>query len=315
MWITRTENNVFDRRKQIMDKLTLKGIVVPIITPIDAQERVDETKLRNQVDFVIGGGVSGILAFGSNGEFYMSEEEEQKRVLGIILDQTKKRVPVFMGIGAISTRKCIRIAQMAQELGADAISVLQPMFLKPTEEELFTHFKAIAESIDKPMLLYNNPGRTGYTMSGNLVEKLAHELPNVVGMKDSSGDMTQTMEFIRRNRDVDFKVFGGKDTLIYSCLSVGAVGSVCTTANFVPTLISSIYNTFVAGDRAASLELQYKLNPMRLAMDKSSFPVATKDYCNLLGMEVGDPYRPNLPAGGAGREALVQELKRAGYIK
>lgn len=299
-----------------MDRSMLKGIVVPIITPIDAEEHADEKKLRDQVDFVIEGGVSGVLAFGSNGEFYMSEEDEQKRVLEIILDQTKKRVPVFMGIGAISTRKCIRIAEMAQELGADAISVLQPMFLKPTEEELFTHFKAISESVpDKPMLLYNNPGRTGYTMSGNLVERLAHELPNLAGMKDSSGDMTQTMEFIRRNRDVDFKVFGGKDTLIYPCLSVGAVGSVCTTANFVPKLICSIYDTFVAGDQAASLELQYKLNPMRLAMDKSSFPVATKDYCNLLGMEVGDPYRPNLPASGAGREALIQELKRAGYIQ
>lgn len=299
-----------------MDRSFLKGIVVPIITPIDAQERVDEQKLRDQVDFVIEGGVSGVLAFGSNGEFYMSEEEEQKRVLQIILDQAKKRVPVFMGIGAISTRKCIRIAQMAQELGADAVSVLQPMFLKPTEEELFTHFKAIAESVpDKPMLLYNNPGRTGYTMSGDLVERLAHELSNVVGMKDSSGDMTQTMEFIRRNRDVDFKVFGGKDTLIYSCLSVGAVGSVCTTANFVPRLICSIYDAYVAGDQTESLALQYKLNPMRLAMDKSSFPVATKDYCNLLGMAVGDPYRPNLPASGAGRQALIQELKRAGYLK
>lgn len=299
-----------------MDRSFLKGIVVPIITPIDEQERVDEKKLRDQVDFVIAGGVSGILAFGSNGEFYMSEEDEQRQVLKIILDQAQKRVPVFMGIGAISTRKCIRIAQMARELGADAVSVLQPMFLKPTEEELFIHFKAIAESVpDKPMLLYNNPGRTGYTMSGNLVERLAHELPNIVGMKDSSGDMTQTMEFIRRNRDVDFKVFGGKDTLIYSCLSVGAVGSVCTTANFIPKLICSIYDTFAAGNLTESLELQYKLNPIRLAMDKSSFPVATKDYCNLLGMEVGNPYRPNLPASGAGREALIQEMRRAGYLQ
>lgn len=299
-----------------MDRSFLKGIVVPIITPIDGEERVDEAKLRAQVDFVIEGGVSGVLAFGSNGEFYMAEEDEQERTLAIILDQTQKRVPVFMGIGAISTRKCIRTAQMARRLGADAVSVLQPMFLKPTEEELFAHFKAIADSVsDKPMLLYNNPGRTGYTMSGNLVERLAHELPNVVGMKDSSGDMTQTMEFIRRNRDVDFKVFGGKDTLIYSCLCVGAVGSVCTTANFVPKLICSIYDTYTAGDQKAALELQNKLNPMRLAMDKSSFPVATKDYCNLLGLDVGVPYLPSLPASGAGRQALIQELTRAGYIR
>ena len=165
------------------------------------------------------------------------------------------------------------------------------------------------------MLLYNNPGRTGYTMSGNLVEKLAHEVPNIVGMKDSSGDMTQTSEFIRRNRDVDFKVFGGKDTLIYSAMCVGAAGSVCTTANFVPKLICSIYDTYVAGNKDESLELQFKLTPMRLALDKSSFPVATKDYCNLLGMDVGVPFLPNLPASGAGREALILELKRAGYTE
>lgn len=299
-----------------MDRAQLKGIIVPIITPIDADEQVDEKKLRDQVDFVIEGGVSGVLAFGSNGEFYMVEEDEQEKALRIMIDQAKGRVPVFMGIGAISTAKCIRIAKMAKEAGADAISVLQPMFLKPTEEELFKHFKAIADSVaDLPMLLYNNPGRTGYTMSGNLVEKLAHEVPNIIGMKDSSGDMTQTAEFIRRNRDVDFKVFGGKDTLIYSAMCVGAAGSVCTTANFVPKLICSIYDTYVDGKKEESLELQFKLNPMRLAMDKSSFPVATKDYCNLLGMDVGVPFLPNLPANGAGREALIQELKRAGYTE
>lgn len=298
-----------------MKQVELKGIVVPIITPINEDESLNEEKLRTQVDYVIQGGVSGILAFGSNGEFYMVEEDDQKRVLQIIIDQTAGRVPVFMGIGAISTQKCVRIAQMAQQLGADAISVLQPMFLKPTEEELFLHFKTIANSVpDLPMLLYNNPGRCGYTMSGNLVERLAHEVPNIVGMKDSSGDVTQTEEFIRRNQDVNFKVFGGKDTLIYPCLCVGAAGSVCTTANFVPKLICSIYDNYVAGDQKKSLQLQFKLNPMRLAMDKSSFPVATKDYCNLMGMDVGAPYLPNLPASGAGRDLLIQELERAGQV-
>ncbi|MDO4750236.1 MAG: dihydrodipicolinate synthase family protein [Eubacteriales bacterium] len=298
-----------------MDRTLLKGIIVPIITPIDQDEQVNEAKLRQQVDFVIEGGVSGILAFGSNGEFYMTEEAEQEKVLSIILEHTAGRVPVFQGIGAISTKKCIRIAKMAERLGVDAISILQPMFLKPTEEELYKHFKAIADSVPNlSVLLYNNPGRTGYTMSGNLVERLAHEVPNVIGMKDSSGDMTQTAEFIRRNRDVDFKVFGGKDTLIYSALCVGAAGSVCTTANFIPKLICSVYDAYVAGDQKESLELQFKLNPIRLAMDKSSFPVATKDYCNLLGLDVGAPYLPNLPASGAGKEALVQELTKAGYL-
>ncbi|MBS1451722.1 MAG: dihydrodipicolinate synthase family protein, partial [Oscillospiraceae bacterium] len=173
-------------------KQELSGIIVPILTPLDAQENVDEARLRRQVDFVIEGGVNGILLFGSNGEFYMTEEDEMAHCLDVVLGQTAGRVPVYFGIGAIRTGKCIRLAKMAQDHGADAISVLQPMFLKPTEDELYLHFRSIAESAPElPMLLYNNPGRTGYTLSANLVERLA-DVANIAGMKDSSGDLTQT---------------------------------------------------------------------------------------------------------------------------
>ena len=190
-----------------MDKSLIKGVVVPILTPIDENERIDEEKLRSQVDYVIEGGVLGILAFGSNGEFYMVEEDEMERGLEIMISQSNGRVPVYFGIGAISTKKCVRLAKMAIKKGAYGISVLQPMFLKPTEEELFLHFKTIADAVPStPMLLYNNPGRVGYTMSANLVDRLAHEVENIVGMKDTSGDITQMEEVIRRTRDVDFKV-------------------------------------------------------------------------------------------------------------
>ena len=152
----------------------IKGVVVPILTPIDEEEKIDEARLRDQVDYVIEGGVLGILAFGSNGEFYVVEEDEMERGLKIMLDQAAGRVPVYFGIGAISTKKCCRLAKMAVEAGAAGISVLQPMFLKPTEAELYNHFKTIAESVpETPMLLYNNPGRVGYTMSAGLVERLA----------------------------------------------------------------------------------------------------------------------------------------------
>ena len=299
-----------------MKQFKLSGIVVPIITPIDKEENVNEAKLRAQVDYVIEGGVSGILAFGSNGEFYMVEEDEQERVLKIILDQAKGRVPVYMGIGAISTKKCIRIAKMAQRLGADAISVLQPMFLKPTYDELFQHFKAIAESVPgTPMLLYNNPGRVGYTLTADLVDALAHQVENIVGMKDTSGDITLTAEFIRRTRDVGFKVFGGKDTLLYASLCHGAVGGVCTAANFMPELITDVYNKFAAGDLQGSLEAQFKLNPVRLAMDPASFPVAAKDMAALRGRDVGAPYRPSLPTPeGPAKEGFRRTMSEAGLI-
>ena len=294
----------------------MKGVVVPILTVIDAEEKIDEAKMRAHVDYVIEGGVSGILAFGSNGEFYVIEEDEMKRGLRIMVDQAAGRVPVYFGIGAISTKKCCRLAKMAVENGAAAVSVLQPMFLKPTRAELYNHFKALAESVpNTPVLLYNNPGRVGYTLSADLVEELAHTVPNIVGMKDTSGDITQTAEFIRRTRDVDFKVFGGKDTLLYASMCHGAVGGVCTAANFMPELIIDVYNKYVAGDLQGSLEAQFKLNPVRLAMDPASFPVAAKDMATLRGQDVGVPYLPNLPTPeGPVTEGFRRTMTEAGLL-
>lgn len=294
----------------------IKGIIVPILTPIDGEERIDEPMLRDQVDYVINGGVSGVLAFGSNGEFYMVEEDEMERGLKIMVAQAAGRVPVYFGIGAISTKKCCRLAKMAAANGAAGVSVLQPMFLKPTYQELFLHFKAVAESVPGvPMLLYNNPGRVGYTLSADLVDELAHKVDNIVGMKDTSGDITLTSEFIRRTRNVDFKVFGGKDTLLYASLCHGAVGGVCTAANFMPKLITDVYNKFVAGDLKGSLEAQFKLNPVRLAMDPASFPVAAKDMAKLRGRDVGVPYLPTLPTPeGAVKEGFRRTMAAAGLL-
>ena len=294
----------------------MKGVVVPILTVIDENEKIDEAGQRAQVDYVIAGGVSGILAFGSNGEFYMVEEDETARGLRIMVDQAAGRVPVYFGIGAISTKKCCRLAQMAAANGAAAVSVLQPMFLKPTYAELYSHFKTIAESVpDTPVLLYNNPGRVGYTLSAQLVDALAHDVPNIVGMKDTSGDITQTSEFIRRTRDVDFKVFGGKDTLLYASLCHGAVGGVCTAANFMPELITDVYNKYAAGDLTGSLEAQFKLNPVRLSMDAASFPVAAKDMAALRGRQVGAPYLPTLPTPeGPARQGFIRTMTAAGLL-
>ena len=294
----------------------IKGVIVPILTPINENEFIDEAKLRDQVNYVIDGGVLGILAFGSNGEFYMIEEDEMERGLKIMIDQAGGRVPVYFGIGAISTKKCCRLAKMAAANGAAGISILQPMFLKPTEDELFLHFKTIAQAVpETPVLLYNNPGRVNYTMSARLVERLAREIPNIVGMKDTSGDITQTSEFIRRTRDTGFKVFGGKDTLLYASMCHGAVGGVCTAANFMPELIVDVYNKYVAGDLAGSLEAQFKLNPVRLSMDGASFPVAAKDMANLRGRNIGLPYTPNLATPeGPVLDRIKAEMKGAGLI-
>ena len=299
-----------------MNTELIKGVVVPIITVIDKDEKIDEAGMRKQVDFVIENGLQGILAFGSNGEFYQLEEDEMERGLKIMVSQAAGRVPVYFGIGAINTKKAIRLAKMAVTNGAACVSVLQPMFLKPTHDELYRHFKAIAEAIpETPVLLYNNPGRVGYGLNADIVTELAHDVENIVGMKDTSGDITLTEECVRRNRDVDFKVFGGKDTLLYASLCVGAVGGVCTAGNFMPGLIEDVYQKFVAGDYAGSREAQFKLNPVRLAMDKASFPVAAKDMANIRGQEVGDPYLPSLPTTNeATLDYFKKVMKEAGLI-
>ena len=293
----------------------IKGVIVPIITPIDKEERIDEVRMRRQVDFVIDGGLDGILAFGSNGEFYQVEEDEMERGLQIMIDQAAGRVPVYFGIGAKKKKKCVRLAKMAAKYEIGGISVLQPMFLKPTEAELFAHFKAIADAVpDTPVLIYNNPGRVGYTLSAGLVERMAHMIPNIVGMKDTSGDMTQTEEFIRRNRDIGFKVFGGKDTLLYVSLCCGAVGGVCTAGNFMPELITAVYDRFMEGDLEGAREAQFKVNPVRLAMDAASFPVAAKDMANLRGLDIGVPYLPSMPSHPAAYEHIKDAMEKSGLI-
>jgi len=275
-----------------MDTSFIHGVIPPIVTPTDSQEKVNEKPLRQIVDHIIAGGVHGILALGSNGEFFGLEKEEQERAAAITIDHARGRVPVYVGIAEITTRECIRWARWAEDKKATAVSVLHPMFLSPSDEELYHHFKAVADATTLPVLLYNNPDRMRCGISANLLDRLA-DIPNIVGVKESSGDMTLTAEFIRRTRDRDFKVIAGRDILILSTLAYGGAGTVASSANIVPKLVVEIYDRFMAGDLAGALEAQFKLAPMRMAYNLGSFPVVTKDYMRLLGFDVGESIRPN----------------------
>ena len=276
-----------------MDTSFIHGVIPPIVTPIDEAEKVKEQPLRQIVDHIIAGGVHGILSLGSNGEFYGLEREEQERAATITIDHAAGRVPVYLGIADITTRGCVRWARQAESMGARAISILHPMFLSPSDEELYQHFKAVAEATSLPVLLYNNPDRMRCGISAGLLERLA-EIPNIVGIKESSGDMTLTAEFIRRTRDKDFKVIAGRDILILSTLVYGGVGAVASSANIVPELVVEIYDKFQGGDLVGAREAQYRLAPMRIAYSLGSFPVVTKDYMRLLGFDVGEPIKPNV---------------------
>lgn len=295
-----------------------KGIIVPIITPVTNgyDGAIDIDRLREQVNYVIEHGVDGILAFGSNSEFYMFDDDEMIEATKAILEAAAGRAPVFFGVGHIRTSKAVALAKRAAALGVDAVSVLTPMFIHPTEEANYHHFKAVAEAIpNTPMLIYSNPGRAGYAMTRTTISRLAHDCDNIVGIKDSSGDITNLQELIRLTADIDFAVFAGKDTVVYPALCCGAAGAVCSTSNMYPELVCGIYDKYVAGDLAGSLDCQTKLNPIRLSQDAASFPAATKDMANLMGMNVGESVLPTEAAEGAALEGMKAAMRAGGYLE
>ncbi len=269
----------------------IRGVVPPLITPVDSDDRLDEKSFRNVIDHVIAGGVHGVFVLGTTGEFYGVEFEEKRRAIAIAVDQVRGRAPVYAGASAITTRECVKLARLAQEEGAQAVTVLTPMFISPSEDELYEHFVTIASSTALPVLLYNNPDRTGINISAGLIERLAG-ISNIVGVKDSSGDLTLTSEYIRRTRGKNFRVLAGRDTLILATLVYGGYGCVAASANVAPALVVEIYEKFRTGDLAGALEAQYRLAPFRIAFNLGSFPVVIKDALNLLGIPAGDPIKP-----------------------
>lgn len=270
----------------------LKGVIPPIITPVDADENVDEAALKRVIDHVLDGGVHGIFVLGSNGEFYGLDFENQKRAVEITVAHVNGRVPVYAGASAITTREAVKLAKMAEKAGADALTVLTPMFINPNEQEMYGHFEAIAKATNLPVLLYNNPGKTTNNISVSLVEKLA-KIENVIGIKNTSFDFTQTVEYLRVTKDTpNFKVLSGSDYLIYATLAYGGAGCVAGTANVAPRLVVDIYDKYMAGDLKGAIEAQYKLIPLRNTYNYGSFPVVMKDCLNLMGMNVGHPVKP-----------------------
>jgi 4-hydroxy-tetrahydrodipicolinate synthase len=268
-----------------------KGIITPLITPVDESEKVDEKGLRKLIDHVIKGGIHGVFVLGSTGEFYALDKKQKEKAIYTTVEHTAGRVPVYVGASAITTRECIDLVRIAKKAGADAVSVLTPMFINPTEKELYEHFKSIASAADIPLILYNNPDRTGVNLSAPLVERLS-EIPGIIGIKDSSGDMTLTGEYIRRTRDKGFSVLAGRDTMILAVLVYGGTGAVAATSNVLPGLIVQIYERYINGDLQGALEAQYTLAPLRIAFGLRTFPSVTKDALNMIGIEVGAPIKP-----------------------
>ena len=287
-------------------KFKPRGIIPPMITPFDEEERVDCKTLKKMTNYLIDAGVHGIFPLGSTGEGYGIDFDEKRKVIETVLKAANSRVPVYAGTGAITTKESIRLTEMVTKIGVDALSVITPYFISPNEEELYTHYKEIASSTDLPIILYNNPGRTGVDLSIELIIRLS-SIDNIVGIKDSSGDMTKAAEIIRRTGS-DFSVLAGRDTLIYGFLAYGGHGSVAATANIVPELVVSIYELYQKGEYQSALDAQFKLAPLRMAFSLGSFPVIMKEGLKLRGIDVGITLRPIKPLSVEAREKLKNIL-------
>ena len=290
----------------------IKGVIVPIITVIDEEEKINEAAMRAQVDYVINGGLHGILAFGSNGEFYQIEEEEMERGFKIMVDQAAGRVPVYFGIGAINTKKCVRLAKMAVANGAAGISILQPMFLKPNFNELFLHFKTIAEAVpETPIIMYNVPSRTGCNIQPATAVALAKNVKNIVGIKAASGDLSQIATMMSM-ADGCIELYSGNDDQVLPILSLGGLGVISVLSNVAPKETHDMVMKFLEGDTKGAAEIQLKAIPLIHALFSEVNPIPVKAALNLMGKEVGPLRMPLSEMEDANKAKLAEELKNFG---
>jgi 4-hydroxy-tetrahydrodipicolinate synthase len=294
--------------------MLLRGIIPPVVTPMTADEEIDLDGLRRHIDWQLSRGVHGIFVLGTTGEFYALDEAEKQAVTAAAVAHVARRRPVFVGTGAETTREVIRLTRMAEKEGASGVSVITPYFIRPSQAELVSHFTRVAESTSLPVVLYNNPATCGgLSIEPDTVAKLAR-VPNIVGIKDSSGDLQNTIEIIRNTPRETFSVLNGRDTLILAALQFGAQGAIPATCNIAPDLCVGLYESFAKGDWDAAKEFQSRLHPVRLAMSLGTGNGAIKEALTLLGRSCGPNRFPVGPLPDDKRAKLKAILEKAGLL-
>jgi 4-hydroxy-tetrahydrodipicolinate synthase len=283
-----------------------------MVTPFKADGSVDEQTLRRFVDFQIGEGIDMLIPCGTTGEGATLESDETDRVIQIVVEQARGRVPVVAGAGSNSTAKAIRNTKRAKKAGADAVLSVGPYYNKPTQEGYYQHFKAIAESEDIPVVVYNIPGRTGSNIEAKTMLRIA-EIPNVVAVKESSGNIQQIMEIIR-DCPADFSVLAGDDFIALSVIALGAVGVVSVVSNEMPGMMRTMVDTARKGDFAKARELHYKLLPLMNANFIESSPIPVKTALAMMGMMEEKCRLPLVPMSAANREKFRRVVEEVGLL-
>jgi 4-hydroxy-tetrahydrodipicolinate synthase len=274
-----------------MSKKTFHGVVPAMATPFTADERLDEGRLRDLIAWYLGCGVHGISLAGSQGEFFALDEAEHIRLMEVAVEAVGGRVPIYAGSGAVTTQKSIRLTQAAEAIGVDLAMIITPYFVQPTQDELVEHYTSIAKATRLPVMLYNNPPRTSVNVLPPTLARCMRHAGNIVGIKDSSGDVTQSVEYLLLT-DGRALLFSGRDTVALSLLLHGGHGTISPAANVFPRLMVRLYDAFRAGDIAEARRISDVFAPLRAAWAWGSFPVVIKEAMALAGHGAGPARGP-----------------------
>jgi 4-hydroxy-tetrahydrodipicolinate synthase len=287
------------------------GSIVAIVTPFK-KGKVDEQALGNLIEFQIANGTHGIVPCGTTGESATLSHKEHERVMAFTVETVRRRVPVIAGAGSNCTEEAISLARHAKAVGADGALLITPYYNKPPQEGLFRHYKAVAEAIDLPIVLYNIPGRTSVNMLPATVARLS-AIRNIVAIKEGSGSVQQASEIIAACGD-RITVLSGDDPLTLPMMALGAKGVVTVTANLVPREMAAMVNAFTAGKLEEARRLHHKLSPLFQAMFYETNPIPVKEALAMMGKIDGEIRLPLCPLGSELRDKLARTLKEYGLI-
>lgn len=287
--------------------MKLEGVFTALVTPMTDDGTLDEKALRRLVDFQLEAGVNGLVPVGTTGESPTLDGDECKRVIRIVVEQARGRAPVIAGAGSNCTSEAIHYARDAKEAGAQATLQVAPYYNKPTSAGFLGHFRAIADAVDLPIVVYNIAGRTGKNIDNPTMLELAQHR-NIVAVKEASGDIGQVMDLIAK-KPADFTVLSGDDNLVFPIMALGGAGVISVASNLVPERMARFVGAAVKGDWNAARKMHYELLPLFKALFIETNPIPIKAAMAMKGM-MAESYRlPMCPMAPKNREALQVTLK------
>ncbi|MBU4075577.1 MAG: 4-hydroxy-tetrahydrodipicolinate synthase [Euryarchaeota archaeon] len=284
----------------------IEGVLPALITPFTKDNRVDKDGIRQNIEFLIDGGVSGVVPCGTTGEAATLSLQEHEKVIEYAIEYSS--VPVVAGTGSNNTTEALELTRFAHDAGADAALLITPYYNKPNDSGMLKHFKTIAEAVDIPIIIYNVPSRTGINLKPELTAELA-KVSNIVGIKEASGNLDQITRIIELTKDEDFTVLSGDDGLTLPILSIGGSGVISVVANVAPKLVVSMVEAFRSGDLERARELHLALAPLIRAMFLETNPVPVKKAVELIGLPAGNLRLPLAPISPDNEKKLKIALK------